>query len=262
MKMKLLASVAIVAATLSSANVLAKDIVMVAPVIPPHFDSEGNGRIGDVVAAVMRHCGHKVAFRMVPFGRHWAEYKDGKFDALATAEGGQTFSGYSTKPFIHLQDVATVVVGRGLDGASKPEDFAGKHIVSFPGAQQILGLEPILSRFASFKNRSKRFDQVRPLLAGRADAIFADGLITAHFLQVLRERGASGQEPDVDTKLKTVFRRIFSKGPQRLYFRDKSLADEFDRCHQELEATGKLDDIAKPYVDRFRAVVGDQYPVR
>ena len=199
---------------------------------------------------------------MVPFGRHWAEYKDNNFDALATAEGGQVFPGFATLAFIHLQDGSTVVVGKGLDNATKVEDFFGKRIISFPGAQKILGIEKLVPNFASFRNRAKRFDQVRPLLAGRADAIFADGLITAHFLNVVRERGKTGLEPDVDTRLKTSFRRILNKGPPRLYFRDKMIADDFDRCHKELEATGELDRIAAPYVEKFRSVVGDQYPVR
>ena len=240
----------------------AKEIRMIAPVIPPHFDENGRGRIGDVISAVMESCGHTVTFQMVPFGRHWADYKDQDFDGLATAEADQKFPGFTTKPFIHLQDGASVLEGSGLENAITVESFAGKRIISFPGAQKILGIEHLVSTFASFKNQAKRFDQVRPLLAGRADAIFADGLITAHFLQQVRERGKAGQEPDIDTRLKTKFRRIFAKGPQRLYFRDKAIAEDFDRCHQKVETTGKLDQIAKPYVDQYRSIVGDQYPIR
>jgi len=240
----------------------AKEIRMVAPIIPPHFDENGNGRIGDIISAVMKQCGHSVTFSMVPFGRHWSDYKDQDFDGLATAEAEQKFPGYSTRPFIHLQDGATVIDGGGLENAVTVESFAGKRIISFPAAQKILGIEHLVPTFASFRNQAKRFDQVRPLLAGRADAIFADGLITAHFLQIVRKRGEAGQEPDVDTTVKTVFRRIFAKGPQRLYFRNKAIAEDFDRCHLQLEASGKLDRIAKPYVDRYRSSVGDQYPVR
>ena len=100
------------------------------------------------------------------------------------------------------------------------------------------------------------------MLAGRADAIFDVGLITAYFLQLVRKRSEAGQEPDLDTTIKTRFRRIFAKEPQRLYFRDKAISDDFDRYHRELEATRELDSIAKPYVDRYRSIVGGQYPVR
>lgn len=240
----------------------AKEIHMVAPIIPPHFDEQGSGRVGDIISAVMKHCGHSVTYHMVPFGRHWSDYKNQDIDGLATAEADQKFPGYTTKPFVHLQDGATVIDGSGLENITTIGGFAGKRIISFPGAQKILGIEHLIPTFASFKNQAKRFDQVRPLLAGRADAIFADGLITAYFLQLVRERGKAGLEPDVDSTIKTKFRRIFAKGPQRLYFRDKAITDDFDRCHQELEATGELDRIAQPYVDRYRLIVGDQYPVR
>lgn len=240
----------------------AMEIRMIAPVIPPHFDEQGGGRIGDIISTVMKHCGHSVSYRMVPFGRHWDDYRNQDIDGLATAEADQKFPGYSTKPFVHLQDGATVLVGSGLENATTIDDFAGKRIISFPNAQKILGIEHLIPTFASFKNQAKRFDQIRPLLAGRTDAIFADGLITAHFLELVRERGKVGLEPDVDSTIKTKFRRIFAKGPQRLYFRDKAIADDFDRCHQELEVTGELDRIAQPYVDRYRSILDDQYPVR
>lgn len=240
----------------------AREIRMVAPIIPPHFDEQGSGRIGDIISAVMKHCGHSVTYQMVPFGRHWSDYKDQDIDGLATAEADQEFPGYTTKPFVHLQDGATVIEGSGLESTTTVGAFAGKRIIGFPNAQKILGIEHLIPVFASFKNQAKRFDQVRPLLAGRVDAIFADGLITAYFLQLVRERGKVGKEPDVDTTIKTKFHRIFAKGPQRLYFRDKAITDDFDRCHQEMEATGELDRIAQHYVEQYRSIVGDQYPVR
>lgn len=239
-----------------------REIHMVAPVIPPHFDEQGGGRIGDIISTVMKRCGHSVTWHMVPFGRHWEDYRNQEIDGMATAEADQEFPGYTTKPFIHLQDGATVLQGSGLESATTIDSFAGKHIISFPNAQKILGIERLIPTFASFNNQAKRFDQVRPLLAGRTDAIFADGLITAHFLGLVRERGKNGLEPDVNSAIKTKFRRIFARGPQRLYFREKEIADDFDRCHQELEASGELDRIAKPYVDRYRSVLDDQYPVR
>jgi polar amino acid transport system substrate-binding protein len=239
-----------------------KEIRMVAPIIPPHFDEVGAGRIGDIISTVMKRCGHSVTYLMVPFGRHWSDYKNHDIDGLATAESDQVFPGYSTKPFIHLQDGATVIDGNGLENAISINDFTGKRIIGFPNAQEILDIEHLIPTFARFTNQAKRFEQVRPLLAGRADAIFADGLITAHFLELVRKRGLVGLEPDVDSTIKTKFRRIFTMGPQRLYFRDKTLTADFERCHQELEATGELDRIAQPYVEKYRSVLDDQYPLR
>ena len=55
-----------------------KELQMIAPEIPPHFDVQGRGRIGDVISAVLTRCGHQVKFTVVPFGRHWHDYKEKK----------------------------------------------------------------------------------------------------------------------------------------------------------------------------------------
>ncbi len=56
-------------ASVSASTARAAELQIIAPNIPPHFDKQGNGRIGDVIAA-MKACGHTVSFTMVPFGRH------------------------------------------------------------------------------------------------------------------------------------------------------------------------------------------------
>jgi polar amino acid transport system substrate-binding protein len=236
-------------------------VQMIAPDIPPHFNADGTGRIGDVIRIALARCGHSVRFVVVPFGRHWKDYVDNSaHDALATAEADQEFPGHSTKPFIHLQDGATVIAGSGLAAITTADQLAGRRVVAFPAADKILGITAIVPRFGSFSMRSDRYDQIRPLFAGRADAVLADGLITAHFIQVLRERARAGQEPDIDVNRTVVFRKIFTPGPQRLYFRDRTIAADFDRCVEEMMAGGDVERIIKPYVDRYRAILGDQYP--
>ncbi len=239
----------------------AAEIRMITPNIPPHFDKQGNGRIGDVIRASLGACGHEVSFTSVPFGRHWKDYANNEaYDALATAEADQTFPGTSTLPFMHLQDGATVLAGSGLEETVEIESLFNKRIVAFPNADKILGIEASVPRFTSFKMRANRFDQIRPLFADRADAILADGLITAHFITILRDKAAAGEEPDIAPTLPVAFRRIFQAGPQRLYFRDEKIARDFDRCFRELLDSGEVVRITKPYLDRYRGILGDQYP--
>ena len=239
----------------------AAEIRMVAPNIPPHFDEHGNGRIGDVIRASLQRCGHSVSFVTVPFGRHWKTYEDDpSVDALATAEADQVFPGTSTKPFMHLQDGATVLRSSELAAMTGLNDLHGKRVVAFPNADKILAITDDVSKFASFKMRSGRFNQLRPLFAGRADAVLADGLITAHFISVLKNRAVTGTEPDIDPTLKVVFRKIFQPGPQRLYFRRAELAHDFDRCFKELLDAGDVERFADTYLSRYRDIVGDQYP--
>jgi polar amino acid transport system substrate-binding protein len=239
----------------------AREVHMIAPEIPPHFDKSGEGRIADVVRAGLEKCGHRVRFTVVPFGRHWKDYVDDmSFDGLATAEADQTFPGHSTKPFMHLQDGATVRGGGGLEAIASIDQLTGMRVVAFPAADKILGIEVQVPQFKSFAMRADRFDQLRPLFADRADAVLADGLITAYFIVALRERARAGLEPNINPTNRVVFRKIFAGGPQRLYFRDAAIASDFDRCVGELRTSGELVRIAKPYVDRFRDILGDQYP--
>lgn len=256
-------TVAIVIATWIAATTMAhgRELRMVAPEIPPHFDKSGHGRIADVVREALERCGHSVRFTLVPFGRHWKDYVDrGQFDGLATAEADQTFPGHSTKPFIDLHDGATVRVDSGLASISAATELEGRRIVAFPSADKILGIESLVPRFRSFEMRAERFDQLRPLFAGRADAVLADGLITAHFVTALRERAQAGLEPDIDADSRIAFRRIFASGPQRLYFKDREVATDFDRCVAQLRQEGALRRIAAPYVDKFKDILGNQYP--
>ena len=242
-------------------NAEARDIRMIAPDIPPQFDKSGRGRIADVVSAALERCGHTVRFTVVPFGRHWKDYADdASFDGLATAESDQTFPGHSTKPFIRLQDGATVRGGGGLETITSASQLIGKRVTAFPAADKILSIESLTGQFKSFSMRADRFDQLRPLFADRADAVLADGLITSYFIALLRERARSGMEASINPDAAVVFRRIFPSGPQRLYFRDAALAADFDRCVDDLRASGQLLRIVTPYVARFRDILSDQYP--
>lgn len=252
---------AVVLASVGVVETEAREIHMIAPEIPPHFDKSGQGRIADVIRAALEKCGHRVRFTIVPFGRHWKDYVDDvSFDGLATAESDQTFPGHSTKPFMRLQDGATVRGDGGLEAIVSVDQLKGMRVVAFPAADKILGIEALVPQFKSFAMRAERFDQLRPLFAERADAVLADGLITAHFITVLRDRARSGLEPNINPTNRVVFRKIFAAGPQRLYFKDAAIASDFDRCAGELRASGELVRIAKPYVDRFREILGDQYP--
>jgi polar amino acid transport system substrate-binding protein len=262
MTRKLLGNFCGVAALMLAVTANAKEIHMVAPIIPPHFDEQGKGRIGDVIKAALAKCGYQLRFTMVPFGRHWKEYRDSSdLDALATAEADQTFPGFSTLPFMNLQDGATVMATKGLQGIGSVAELQGKHVVAFPDARQILGIDGDVAAFASYAERSNRFDQLRPLFTDRVDAILADGLITAHFIGVLKDNARAGKEPGIDPSRQPVFRKIFQQGPQRLYFRDAAVTKEFDRCFMQVQTEGEVERLAKPYIERYRSIVGDQYPL-
>ena len=236
------------------------EILMIAPLIPPHFDKNGNGRIGDVIKRVMSDCGYKLRFEMVPFGRHWKDYRDfEKYDGLATAEGKQTFKGFSTIPFHHLQDGAIVLKYSDLKNIKSITDLKGKNVIAFPNADRILGIEKHVPSFNRFSMRPDRMDQIRPLLKKRADVILADGLITAHYLSKVKIRILEGDEPDLKWS-PVLYRKIFKKGPQRLFFKKKKVTEDFNKCFRKLKSSGMLEAITRPYIEMYRNVLKDQYP--
>jgi hypothetical protein len=179
---------------------------------------------------------------------------------LATAEADQAFAGFSTKPFMHLQDGATVMATKSLQGISTIAELRGKRVVAFPDAREILGIAADVATFASYAERSNRFDQLRPLFTDRIDAVLADGLITAHFVNVLTDNARAGKEPEIDPSRQAVFRKIFNKGPQRLYFREEAVAKDFDLCFKKVYDEREVERLVAPYIEKYRPIIGDQYP--
>lgn len=240
MSRKILANVCGALALVVAVAAQAKELRMVAPIIPPHFDDQGAGRIGDVIKATLARCHYEVQYTMVPFGRHWQEYKDSaSFDGLATAEADQAFPGFSTRPFMHLQDGATVMARRGLQGIKSVNELGGRNVVAFPNARQILGIEGEVANFASYGERSNRYDQIRPLFADRVDAILADGLITAHFIGVLTDSARAGSEPEIDPSLQFVFRKDISGGAATPVFSGSDCRQQFRPLLQGASKRGR-----------------------
>jgi polar amino acid transport system substrate-binding protein len=240
----------------------AADIRFVAPDIPPHFEPGEKGRIGEPMALALAQCGHRARLELVPFGRHWKTYaEDAQYDALATAEADQRFPGFSTEPFMHLQDGATVLAEGGMAEVGNVSELAGKRVIAFPDARRILSIDAAVPRFAYYLELGDRHDQLRPLFAGRVDAVLADGLITARFINGMRTDLQREKAVGIDPTIKVRFRRLFAPGPQRLYFRSEAVARDFDRCWKALVATGEAARIAEKYIQPYRAILADQYPV-
>lgn len=240
----------------------AADLRFIAPDIPPHFEPGETGRIGEPLTLALARCGHVVRIELVPFGRHWKTYaEDERYDALATAEADQRFPGFSTEPFMHLQDGATVLAQGGMAEIGNVADLAGKRVIAFPDARAILGLDPLVPRFAYYLELGDRHDQLRPLFAGRIDAVLADGLITARFINGMRVDVQREKAVGIDPTIQVRFRRLFAPGPQRLYFRAEAMARDFDRCWKALVTTGEAARIAEKYIQPYRSILADQYPV-
>ncbi|MEE4376434.1 MAG: hypothetical protein V2J55_02835 [Candidatus Competibacteraceae bacterium] len=241
----------------------AKEIHMIAPDIPPQIDENGRGRIGDVIKVTLLNCGHTVRFTIVPFGRHWREYiETSYYDGLAMADAQhQDIPGYATEPFHHLQYGAFVVADSDLNNLKTLEDLQNKRVLASRSVSTLPSITGQVPKFSAFVKYHHDLEKIRLLMSGRTDAILGDGLIMADAFAQIQERIRSGQEPYVDPSVLVIFRKLFPSSPQRLYFRDQSIAKDFNRCYNDLLQQGLIDKIARPYVEEHHDVLNGQYPI-
>lgn len=235
---------------------------MIGPNIPPQIDENGRGRIGDVIKASLLNCGHTVRFTIVPFGRHQQEYMENPaYDGLAIADTDrQDLPGYATVPFHHLQYGALVLANSDLNKIDAIEALHDKRVLVSLKADRLPGITEQVAKFSTFVEHHYNFDKIRLLLSGRTDAILGDGLVMADAFAQIRERTQLGQEPYIDPSVSIVFRKLFPRSPQQLYFRDQSITEAFNGCYKHLLQQGLIDKITRPYVEKHRAVLNDQYP--
>lgn len=242
-----------------AAPVGARTVTVLAPELPPMMSAEGTGREASIIAEALAACGHKAEFRIVPFGRHWVDFREGAaVDALATVPQGMAMPGARSVPYIRYQNGASVLKGSGLRVASLA-DLAGKRVITFSGAPEVLpGLRAAIPSFADFRERADQMVHSNLLFAGRVDAVLADGLIFAEYNRQLMDKAQGGGLP-FDPRQDVVFTAIFPPTPYAMVFRDAGLREEFDRCYGDLVKSGRVEDIDRDAISRYASTVGDQY---
>ncbi|MCP5425245.1 MAG: ABC transporter substrate-binding protein [Gammaproteobacteria bacterium] len=239
----------------------AKEVHIIGPQFPPQIDETGEGRIGDIIRATLLKCGYGVRFTIVPFGRHWRDYRDhADYDGLAIVDEGQELPGTPTRVFQHLQNGVVVLSDASAPKIGSLDDLRGHHFVSFLSVNALPESFRPMAEYKYYSLYSDRFDALRLLLSGRMDAIVADGMVMAYSFERLQERVGYGQEPDIDPQATIVFHPILPPTPQRMYFRDRQVAEDFDRCYGELLEQGVIAKLLKPYQAAHRAILADQYP--
>ncbi|MCG5241561.1 substrate-binding periplasmic protein [Azospirillum doebereinerae] len=237
----------------------AKPVTVLVPELPPMVASDGTGREASIIGETLALCGHKAEFKIVPFGRHWIDYRDGAaVDAVATVPTDMPLPGSRSVPYIRYQNGASVLKAGGLAVASLA-DLAGKRVITFSGAPDVLpGLREAIPSFADFRERADQMVHSNLLFAGRVDAVLADGLIFAEYNRQLQEKAKNGGLP-FDPRQDVVFTAIFPPTLYTMMFREAALREEFDRCYADLVKSGRVDAINRDFVSRYYSTVGDRY---
>lgn len=250
---------ALLGTALLATPAMARTVTVLAPELPPMVAADGTGREASIIAETLAACGHTAAFKVVPFGRHWIDFRDGAaVDAVATVPVGMAMPGSRSVPYIRYQNGASVLKSSGLTVGSLA-DLAGKRVVTFSGAPDVLpGLREAAPSFADFRERADQMIHSNLLFAGRVDAVLADGLIFAEYNRQLQAKAEAGGLP-FDPRQEVVFTAIFPPTPYTMVFRDDGLRSEFDRCHDVLAKGGRIDAINRAVVERYFSTVGDRY---
>ena len=81
----------------------ARPVTILAPELPPMMTADGTGREASILKETLAACGHEVHFKVVPFGRHWNDYRDGvqaggQVDAVTTVPAGMEMPGFRSVP--------------------------------------------------------------------------------------------------------------------------------------------------------------------
>ncbi len=258
---RLVLFIGLVSAALPAA---ARPVTILAPELPPMMNTDGTGREASIIKETLAACGQEAHFKVVPFGRHWNDYRDGvqvgkQVDAVTTVPAGMEMPGFRSVPYIHYQNGASVLKSSGLTVRSLAE-LAGKRVITFSGAPDVLpGLRAAIPSFGDFRERADQMVHSNLLFAGRVDAVLADGLIFAEYNRQLQEKAKSGGGLPFDPAQPVQFTAIFPPTPYSMVFRDESLRADFDRCFAELKAKGRIDAIDRDWVARYAATVGDRY---
>ncbi|MBK1842772.1 transporter substrate-binding domain-containing protein [Azospirillum sp. YIM B02556] len=242
----------------------ARPVTVLAPEVPPMMTAGGTGREASIIAETLAACGHEAQFKVVPFGRHWNEFRDGargpaQLDAVATVPEGMEMPGSRSVPYILYQNGASVLKSSGL-AVQSLADLAGKRVITFSGAPDVLpGLRAAIPSFGDFRERADQMVHSNLLFAGRVDAVLADGLIFAEYNRQLQEKAKTAGGLPFDPAQPVQFTAIFPPTLYSMVFRDESLRADFDRCFAELKAKGRIDAIDRETVARYAATVGDRY---
>lgn len=239
----------------------ARDIYILAPELPPMMDATGKGREAALITETLAACGHNVSFRVVPFTRHWADYKVDASggDAVTTVPVGMELPGYATTEYIQYQNGASVLKASGL-AVTALAGLQGKRVTAFAGGKDILpGLKGAIPSFAAYREVADQLVHSNALFAHRVDAILGDGLIFAEYNRQLQDMVRAGENLAFDPNQDVVFTAIFPPSSYHMVFREEALRDDFNRCFARLHKNRRIDTINRAAVEPFRATVGEQY---
>lgn len=210
---------------------------------PPYIIADENrGLELDVARRAFEIAGYQVNPVYLPLKRIFHSLKFGKIDAGLNFQAGSPSEFYLSDVVMTYQNVGVSRTSQNLKVKSII-DLAGHHVVAFQNAYMYLGQDyrNAVGHAKTYKEIADQANQVKMLLAKRADILVMDFRIFLHFQEKLQQ--------DVDPQEEFTFHKIFKPTPYHVGMKDEALRDAFNQGLRVLIESGEYQDITDRYLD-------------
>lgn len=258
---KVAAMCAVVGAALTSfsSQATAKDVRIAVPVLSGHFNEQGDGRSKAALDAIFKECGDKATFISYRWGQHWQMFEDNSdIDAVAIVWDDAGVSGFPSDDFIHQKNGVAFRADKNFE-IKTPEDLAGLRVLGFGGATRMFpSLAVALPTVKSYWEAPPGFGTTLALVNDDVDVFITDGLIFA--IDYMERAEKTGDTYGSKLWPRMSFVGLFPENGDKMHFRRKGDRDAFNACLKTAQDKGAIASATAPYVEPYRAIVGDQVP--
>lgn len=201
---------------------------------PPwaYYDEE-RGVVGidvDIISTVAQRLGYQPEFHLLVYNRLIEDFRNGKYD-IASPAAFDSPIGFQTSPYLPFEDVAVTLSSRNI-GIDSVDDLAGKSIVAYQTARNVLG-EEFASIIAEdhYLEIADREAQLKLLANNRTDVVIGERRLLTYIMRKYYPEMELAVHP------------IFEARPYGAIIKDEALRDAFEAELNSLKAKGELESI-------------------
>lgn len=199
----------------------------------------------DIVKESLRKSGYTTNFKYFPYRLGFAQFNQGKFDAILTANAALPINnGFYSTPYVSYENVV-ITLAEKQHTITHLEQMSTMRIVSFPEAQKYLGpaYKTMTLSSPSYKEFNNHSKQILMLFTGRTDAIVLDINIFKYFFNQLKTTNVS-----LNLDKPITVHRLFDKFDFSVAFKDQQVRDDFNAAFASLKKAERVQAIVDSYV--------------
>ena len=211
--------------------------------VPPYvIAASDSGVVVDMVREALALTEHRLGeIQYVTNLRAQRALEEGRVDLAMHIPEAQP-GVYHSHPLVHYWNVAISLQSEQIQVRSL-EGLAGKRIIAFQNAQDLLGdaFQTAVSRAAKYAEQPNQRSQVVALFRGGADVLIMDLHIFRYYRTLLEE------ERELDFHRPIRVHSILPPSPRTIAFRDEALRDEFNAALRRIQENGTYARILERY---------------